>query len=420
MNEAFENEDFQAASLYQRKLQQLGADTSMADYRTAEKLFAEGQLDEALSRMQAIAQGQNRGAASAAYWIVQQLLQNKIELAEDQRLQVIGDHLDQLEELVGRRDTSIKYLRAVWLIQKQELEPAADLLKEIVAEQPGAAFQRLWVNLQLQRMDEARADARMVRRYYTDQQRRSAALTQLDYSQWAGVEELLGDTSRLTEVLDAWKSQFPDDPAVEKAIAGSYIRQLQNLLNQPRQNPVALADAIVGTAIHSPESTPDLERIVNELVPQRNRSQVARNVLAELTRREDLPAALWRMLGTAACMQGDFDEGRLWLSKAIRLDDTDAVAKNNFAWLLSNAEPLELEEALKLVNESLTLMPEEYRFRETRGQILVQLQRWEEAIEDLEFALNGMPDADDIHKSLAEAYLATGQPELAEFHQEQP
>ena len=64
-------------------------------------------------------------------------------------------------------------------------------------------------------------------------------------------------------------------------------------------------------------------------------------------------------------------------------------------------------------------MPEEFRFRETRGQILVALGRWRDAVDDLEFALNGMPDAAPVHMALATAYERLGESELARVHREQ-
>ena len=416
VNTAFEEADFQAAALYQRKLQQLGADTSLADFRAAEKLFDDGRVDEALTKMTSIAQGQGRGALSSAYWIVQQILNKRIQLPEDERLEVVGKQLDRLEELAGSRSPEIQTMRALWLIQKQDLPAAADLLKELVADQPGVAFERMVVNIQLERLSEARGDALLVRRHYADQQRRSVNLTSMDYARWSGAEELLGDTARLKDVLDIWTAQFPDDPQLQNALAGSYLRQLQYQLRRPNKDPVALSDAIIGTVLHSPENVAVMEAILNELVQQRQQSDVAASIVAELTGREELPGILWRYLGTAACLQEDFADARQWLIKAIDRDGNDPVAKNNYAWLLANVEPVDLDNALRLVNEALALMPDEFRFRETRGQILVQLERWDDAIVDLEFALNGMPKSVEIQKSLAVAYRATGQPELAALH----
>ena len=94
------------------------------------------------------------------------------------------------------------------------------------------------------------------------------------------------------------------------------------------------------------------------------------------------------------------------------------MALNNYAWVLANSEPQDLEKSLAIANKALELSPDEYRFRETRGQILVQLGRWHKAIADLEYALNGMPEFEPVHTSLALAYENIGKAELARAHRD--
>jgi Tfp pilus assembly protein PilF len=49
---------------------------------------------------------------------------------------------------------------------------------------------------------------------------------------------------------------------------------------------------------------------------------------------------------------------------------------------------------------------------------MVKLQRWKEAVDDLEFAVNGIPDSPQVHSSLASAYEALGQSQLARAHRQ--
>ena len=101
---------------------------------------------------------------------------------------------------------------------------------------------------------------------------------------------------------------------------------------------------------------------------------------------------------------------------AIEKDPANAKAWNNQAWILLNGPTVDLERALQAVEKSLELAPDDFRFRETRGQIFVRLSRWEEAIEDLEFAANALPGSREIHQALASAYDALGNAELADVH----
>jgi uncharacterized protein HemY len=62
-------------------------------------------------------------------------------------------------------------------------------------------------------------------------------------------------------------------------------------------------------------------------------------------------------------------------------------------------------------------MPNHPEFRHTRGNILFKMERWKEAIEDLEFALSGShSDQANIHAELAKAYEMLGSPALAAPH----
>ena len=133
----------------------------------------------------------------------------------------------------------------------------------------------------------------------------------------------------------------------------------------------------------------------------------------------DAPTALVAAVGTAAALEGDVRLARTLLERVVAADADHAVAWNNLAWALSQDPDKDLDRALAAVNRALELAPDEFRFRETRGQILVGLGRWQEAVDDLEFALNGMPDVPAIHVALATAYENLGQAELAEIHRQQ-
>ena len=107
-----------------------------------------------------------------------------------------------------------------------------------------------------------------------------------------------------------------------------------------------------------------------------------------------------------------------FLEMALGQDDSDAIGWNNLAWvLLQNPNP-PLEKALAASNKALAVSPKDFRFRQTRGEIFLKLGRWKEAVDDLEYALNGAPDATTIHQSLAQAYEALGNQELASVHRQ--
>ncbi len=60
--------------------------------------------------------------------------------------------------------------------------------------------------------------------------------------------------------------------------------------------------------------------------------------------------------------------------------------------------------------------PEDSRFRDTRGHILMKLERWQDALADLELALRGREDNPGVHEALATVYDKLDMPEIAARH----
>jgi predicted Zn-dependent protease len=94
-----------------------------------------------------------------------------------------------------------------------------------------------------------------------------------------------------------------------------------------------------------------------------------------------------------------------------------AVA-NNLAWILANGPDPDLPRALETINAVIERWPGELRFRGTRGQILARMQRWKEALADLELALKVYPDSAQLHRALAETYEHLDAPGMAVEHRQ--
>ena len=110
------------------------------------------------------------------------------------------------------------------------------------------------------------------------------------------------------------------------------------------------------------------------------------------------------------------DQAAAFYKRACEIDPQAAFAWNNLAAIWSTAEPLQLEKALKASNTAIGIESDP-RFYDTRGQILVQLERWEEAVRDLEIAVSGsIPNLEDAHRGLVASYEALGKSELADAH----
>jgi tetratricopeptide (TPR) repeat protein len=137
--------------------------------------------------------------------------------------------------------------------------------------------------------------------------------------------------------------------------------------------------------------------------------------LEEILAAGNAPVIVHTIIGTRAAQNGDAERARLHLSLALQQGEMTTQVLNNLAHVLAFGPSHDYETALTLIDQALALGTHPRMF-DTRGQILARLERWPDAIASLETALRDMPDYAPIHQTLAEAYAAVGQQELAEIH----
>ena len=117
--------------------------------------------------------------------------------------------------------------------------------------------------------------------------------------------------------------------------------------------------------------------------------------------------------------QGKINEAKAAYEQIHKMHPDNLDVANNLAWMYSHFEPYDMDRALKMANQVVDTRSNHAGFRETRGQILVKLERWDEAIDDLEYALNGLgenADNAEIHMSLSKCYTQIGNERLASMH----
>jgi len=132
------------------------------------------------------------------------------------------------------------------------------------------------------------------------------------------------------------------------------------------------------------------------------------------------PAAMHFIEGTVALMNDDHETAEHHLSLAAGEWVNMGGLLNNLAYaLLSKNDKELLPKALDLSNAALTQIPDYPALLETRGQILLKMERYREAIADLEKALADPNMRPTAHRGLAEAYTKLGLAELAEENRRQ-
>jgi tetratricopeptide (TPR) repeat protein len=142
----------------------------------------------------------------------------------------------------------------------------------------------------------------------------------------------------------------------------------------------------------------------------------ARDALAKLLAEGKSTAVLHLALGIDAWQQGQVEQARQHFALAFDSAPQMPEVANNMAMILAVGDAPDLPRALDIIQAVLEKFPDQPNFRETRGQILVKLHRWQEAVIDLEFALPKLGPARATHEALAEAYRALGSQSLADQH----
>jgi uncharacterized protein HemY len=123
------------------------------------------------------------------------------------------------------------------------------------------------------------------------------------------------------------------------------------------------------------------------------------------------------LVGSSAVAEGQWDVARRHLEQAYRLNSRLPALLNQLAWALACGEPPELERALRLAETAVELSPHEPELLATRGRVLARLERWQEALTDLEAVLTTGSEQGELHATLAEVYTALGDAEMAKRHQ---
>lgn len=143
----------------------------------------------------------------------------------------------------------------------------------------------------------------------------------------------------------------------------------------------------------------------------------ARSLLQDLLARGQRSSTLYLCLGIDAQQRNQTTQAIHYLQKAFEINPQMPVVANNLAYVLAHSKKPDLQRSLQIMNEVVKRYPNDMRFRDTRGQILVKLQMWKEALADLEPCIPFRPKDRQLHKALAETYRQLGMVEPAKAHE---
>ena len=410
-DEALENQEFAKSQLYSRKLSQLGSPTIYVEFQMALALEASGDYAGALEAMHKLAPPDRPGFAPAHRWAAFTLTEQKLDMPRDEALDLAQQHLDHLESL-GETSTTVSYIRSRYFARRGDMKKATEEMERAMISFPQLSVELMLLRLQDGDVLGARRAATIVQRYYRDLEQPISAdgLVHL-----AAAHELMGDPKLAEQSLREVLEKEPGHPLATQTMLAMLTRQFDEYMGLPEPTAEGIVDLIQRMAKTAP-AHPVVERSIMRLLNRTEQDNDVQRAIEMIGAAPETPGPVLGAVGTRLAVAGDVVRAREYLEEAVRRAPDIPLLQNNLAWMLANSEPRDVDRALALANNAVKDAPDEFRYRETRGQILVQMEQWQPAIADLEFALNGMPNSGEIHAALVSAYEAVGNEELADAH----
>jgi len=422
VNIALDRRNVPAAKAYLAKLESLDARSADARYARARLAELEGDRERAARLMNELAPADAAGHPRAHFWLAVQMLRRDGKRT-DSDTRLLMHHLNVATDSPHERQAAHVVLADLHRAQG-DLAAAVRHLESVILDRPE-------MRLPLSTLYEEIGDelhARQQRERAIEIFRRAAERNKNNIHAailWSRTLDLADNPGRAEKVLlasIAAQEGQTDEAAKQRltrlrqALADHYVAAFDRLTTDGRSDLKQRLPLLQRALVTSPDHAGALNRIAALLHPSNPESRQVRTALKELVAGTEVPPAVRLLLGTAAATGQDWPEAIAELEKASEQLPQMPVLLNNLAWTLASADPPQLDRALSMAHAAAKLWPVHPEIRETRGVILFKLERWKEAVVDLEAALAAFPDRPHLHEHLADVYEHLGDQALAERH----
>lgn len=217
-------------------------------------------------------------------------------------------------------------------------------------------------------------------------------------------------------VLQEGRAADGDSSAYRQALAAVYVAWSDAEAKRSTSDLGARLDLLVRGLRLDPAKGELLQRLAEVLDGGGPGAESVRASLRALLAEGQAATAVHFLLGIDDWRGGRFASARLHWEMAHRAAPELALVANNLAWALASGPDPDLARALDLIDQAIDRTPDEPRLRGTRGRVLARQGRWREALLDLEAALPADRSGRELHRDLADAYTALGDPAAAAEH----
>ncbi|MEZ6131847.1 MAG: tetratricopeptide repeat protein [Planctomycetaceae bacterium] len=226
------------------------------------------------------------------------------------------------------------------------------------------------------------------------------------------------DFQQAVDVLRRGLEIDPADSRLRSGLARVYVHLSDSIQQTSRAANQRKFELLSAALIADPNELSVFDRLTAHLSTDKDVSAEGTAMLLDNIAQGRAVAMSHLILGTIA--DRGSEDARFHLERAYEELPTAGIIINNLAWSLAHAENPDLNRALELMNALIDRASEnpDLRYLDTRGTIFLKLERWKEAIRDLEAGLPAHRNSSATHQALSEAYQQLGSGELAERHRE--
>jgi len=430
---AIEADDHERAQFLLTRLSQLGyRHEKKAQFAAAMALLDENKKEEAVAAVRELAPESEPGFAEAHLWLAAAVLDGQleseapwasIETHANHALQLEPNHplakrflleckmqagkideavaeMDELKETFPDLNAELAHQFAI----RGELEKARKCARDAVK-----FHESLLAETEQQAEQQAAQQPDQPTEQTNDAQAESDSLTSKGYLRIAQAYQLTNREEQEIALLRKALQVYPDSEAIRVTL----IDRLEQLTRDFRLSNTKDTEYLR----HLLQVSPLHKRGMNQVIAMaRENGEREQAFLQSLASDPTTPPMLTKALGDVHLSLKQYEQAKVLYVLTCERDAKMAYSWNNLAWLYSNADPIDLQKSLEHTDRALAAK-EDANFYETRGQILMKMKRWDEALENLEQAIRrAVPNPENAHRSLAMIYDELNQPEQAAAH----
>lgn len=229
---------------------------------------------------------------------------------------------------------------------------------------------------------------------------------------------LMGDTDRAIEVLEESIQNGKGGLAVRRELSELYRLNYRRTQKKNEDGTFSADFALLEKVLDMDPANPNIASEIAQMLPLN--LHPSEKLLAALQTQIDqgiTTAGTHLLIAEAYYDKGNLAAAQKQWKIAIDKDPNNAMALNNYAYCIANSDAPDYEQALEILDRAIKIAPRNAHILDTIGGVLIQMQRYKEAINKLEAAIALEQDFISPRKKLIEAYRQAGMEDMASHQQ---